>query len=138
MRNQIPWTLPEDRDVSDDIAERLKALADLGGMSTEDVRVLREAAKLLAEREGREDRPEPAGEMSALERLGATVDTLGTYRRGVNVGHAQAVEKVINWMVTHGYPVGEDDSLNTLLFELERMAREAPSPDNLSDIGRKK
>lgn len=64
--------------------------------------------------------------MSQLERLGATVDILGTYKRGINGGYAQATEQIANWMVSHGYPVGEDDSLNTLLFELERMAREGP------------
>jgi hypothetical protein len=67
------------------------------------------------------------GEMSASERLAATVDTLGTYKRGVKVGYEQAIERIINWMVSHGYPVGEDDSLNTLLFELERMAKEQAS-----------
>ena len=82
----------------------------------EDIRYLLSALKAA-----RDEAVEP---MSAAERLGATVDTLGTYKRGVNVGYAQAVEAVTNWMVTHGYPVDEDCSLNTMLFELDRMARE--------------
>lgn len=81
---------------------------------------------------GKLDRAEPRGEMSLLERLSATVDILGTYKRGINVGYARATEQVIDWMVSHGYPVGEDDSLNTLLFELERMAS-GPSPPTLPD-----
>jgi hypothetical protein len=51
----------------DGIAERLKALADLGGMSTEDVRVLREASKLLAEREGRDWLQDAGSDIRAVD-----------------------------------------------------------------------
>lgn len=62
--------------------------------------------------------------MTTLERMSATTDVKYSYDRGVRVGYERAVVEIVEWMVAHGYPVGERDGIAVLLFNLESMAKE--------------
>lgn len=64
-------------------------------------------------------------EMTKLETFNASTDIIQTYRRGIRVGEARSLDKVITWMTKHNYPVGDQEDLGALLLSLAEMAAEA-------------